>query len=431
MFKAVDRADLDLYESAAQEWSTIRADDQYVPHESIPSVNRSDPRPISYGYKHYSDLFNFRQLLCLSSIGRTISQLEDSDAKAFIAAAFSDCLAANNMFCYYAFDYQKLTPLFGLHAYHKVFRPVENNVWGTDLGRGSFSKCFAKVIRAKQYACRPYEYRYVGKSRPKQVYTGESVAHAVRPRWSNGQNEPFAVVLNQSSVSLSAIRPRSVDLILSDPPYYDNLAYSELSDFYHVWLRRLALTTYPAHRTAHTPMSTALYAAPSDASAQHFAKGLKQIFAECARVLKSSGLFVFTFHHRDPRAWTALGGALASAKFVVTNVFPVRSEGESRFHSSEGNLKWDAVFCCRKVSVVSLLYRPTPRGDAEIKRHADMLLQRWRLRLRSAGLRIGKADQQSLLFAFALRILLGHKRSVAVRELISAIRHIDETQRLV
>ncbi len=56
---------------------------------------------------------------------------------------------------------------------------------------------------------------------------------------------------------------------------------------------------------------------------------------------------VFSYSHNQIQAWIALAYALARANFAVTSVFPVRSEGQSQFHSYEGSLKWDAVFCCR------------------------------------------------------------------------------------
>ena len=79
-----------------------------------------------------------------------------------------------------------------------------------------------------------------------------------------------------------------------------------------------------------------------------FAEGLNQVFLECCRVLKSDGLFVFSFHYRNTVAWEVVGTALLKTEFFVTKVIPVRSEGNGGFHSSEGNLRWDAIMVCRK-----------------------------------------------------------------------------------
>ena len=87
-----------------------------------------DKRPISYGFHRYAELFNSRQLLCLATILRTILNVKEDSLQELLLLAFSDSLASNNMMCYYAFDYDKMTPLFGLHGYNVVTRPVENNV---------------------------------------------------------------------------------------------------------------------------------------------------------------------------------------------------------------------------------------------------------------------------------------------------------------
>ncbi len=210
---------------------------------------------------------------------------------------------------------------------------------------------------------------------------------------------PYAAVLNQSSEVLKVIPTKSVDLILSDPPYYDNLAYSELSDFYHVWLRRLRLGSYYPSMKAHTPMSESLFPSAERPNGT-FQDGLERVFGECYRVLKVNGLLVFTFHHRNPSAWVALGSALAKSGLRTTNVFPVRSEGQSQFHSSEGNLKWDAVFCCRRRPVVSPAAKRPP--FLSVIARAESSAETWRQRLRSAKLAVGTADLANLRSAFAV-----------------------------
>jgi adenine-specific DNA methylase len=353
VFKAADKRDLAVYRKVALLWRQ-RKRNRFVPRDFIPVRDRHDSRPVSHGYRRYKDLFNPRQLLCLATLADAISRVRDDNARELLALAFSDCLAANNMFCYYAFDYGKLTPLFGLHAYAKVSRPVENNVWGTEVGRGSFSKCFYKMLDGKRYAANPYEYVYDGNGQPTRVLTGESVSCDLYRRGfpATTTSSSRALILNRSSEDLRPIATNSVDLILSDPPYYDNLAYSELSDFFHVWLKLLKLKRYLGNEHKRSPLKESLYVAggTAETNGEHaiFSEGLASAFSECCRVLKNDGLLVFTFHHNDPRAWAALAAALLGAGFRITNTFPVRSEGQSQFHSEEGNLKWDEVIVCRK-----------------------------------------------------------------------------------
>jgi len=406
IYKRADRDDIRLLDRATSAWTRRASDEKFVPPEIIPIQDRDDPRPLSYGYRQYRDLFNPRQLLCLSLIAEAIRKVDDTASREFLALALSDALAANNMFCFYAFDYRKLTPLFGLHAYTKVSRPVENNVWGTDFGRGSFEKCVHKVIRAKRYAREPYEYRYeTPHGCPTRVVTGESITCAVLESLPDGppSKQPLAVLLNQSAEDLSTMPAASVDLILTDPPYYNNLAYSELSDFYHVWLKRMGLATYAGNGHRRTPLKESLYVRAGERRAgpdhDRFGDGLAKAFAGCARVLKDPGLMVFTFHHNDPRAWTALTIAICRGGFEITSVFPVRSEGQSRFHSYEGSLKWDVVFCCRKRNapqVRTVGADPTRTIPRSVAANAARELKRWRRMLSDAKMTFSPADAKSL-----------------------------------
>ncbi len=407
VFKRADDTDKSLFESAKQEWNRIAATDPVVPTESIPTTHRTDRRPLSYGLLRYRQLFNERQLLCLSAIGRAIRAIPDDTTREFLALAFSDCLAANNMLCFYAFDYDKLTPLFGLHAYTKVTRPVENNVWGVDIGRGTFAKCFAKLIRGKQYAAQPYENKHVGEDeRPSRVYTGETIKPSMlRPTESTRRTtEPTALILNQSSADLAVVPKSSVHLVLTDPPYYNNLAYSELSDFYHVWLKRLNLPRYKG--TQHAPMGESLYGGKNSKSPAlqlaGFAEGLADVFAECRRVLARGGIMVFSYSHNQLQAWTALAYALSKANFAVTAVFPVRSEGQSQFHSDEGNLKWDAVFCCRKAKRKKARQRRLS-PDRLVADLADV--RDWQKAITTSNLDFSSADARSLAFALQAKEL--------------------------
>jgi adenine-specific DNA methylase len=413
VFKKATPDDLALFDRADAAWRRRRKSDQFVPTESIPIIDRSDPRPICFGYQKYRDLFNSRQLLCLSFLAEAITNVEDTSSRELLALAFSDCLAANNMFCSYAFDYQKLTPLFGLHAYNKVSRPVENNVWGTDAGRGSFIKCFNKMLRGKLYGQKPFEFRYTSsKKEAERVYTGESIKTTVYHENSTAiTSEPFALVLNQSSEHLDKTPPQSVDLILTDPPYYNNLAYSELSDFYHVWLKRLNLKTYCGNDQNQTPLSESLYVnrnSPQfNKDHERFVTGLTNIFTAGHSVLRDKGLMVFTFHHNEANAWAAIATSILKSNFQITNVFPVRSEGQGQFHSAERNLKWDVVFCCRKLKGQRVLAvggnNEQIRSKLWLKAKEQALV--WKALLDKEGFVFSNADITSLERGFLVMYL--------------------------
>jgi putative DNA methylase len=399
--KRATRHDLQLFREAA---NLLKAQARRLryPRTSIFRQRRYDLRPISHGYSHYSQLFNARQLYCLAKLYAAIDDIKDSQAREYLLLAFSDSLAANNQLVGYAFGYHKTTPLFGIHGYHVVQRPVEGNVWGNPhFGRGSFTRCLDKLIVGKRYASTPFEYAYTPQGHPIRVYTGETVETSVVrtvPGWLSGPAR--ALLLNRSSVNLRPIRTRSVDLILTDPPFYDNLPYSELSDFYFQWLRPV-LEKYGAGKRNMVAIRESLFARRKSTSEHaRYVTGLTEVMHECFRVLRKSGLLAFTFHHRQPAAWHALASAIACAGFTVTGVCPVRAEGVSGFHSYQGTPKWDSVISCRPRRPASeSIGIDIERMTAKVRR----IERRWFKRLQKGAIRLTSADRASLASALALR----------------------------
>jgi adenine-specific DNA methylase len=391
-YKAADEFDINLYEQAQYKFEELKSTLPF-PRYKIPTENRNDARPINFGFEYYYQLFNARQLLCLSLLWQGIQNL-DMTAREYFVIAFSDSLASNNMLCRYAFGYQKLTPLFGIHAYDVIHRPVENNTWGTKFGRGSFSKCFNKMVKGKEYSEKPFEYKYE-KYKPTRIVTSEKISTDT----SNSLNDFIngatnCALLNQSSVDLDLLPESCIDLILTDPPYYDNLSYSELSDFFYVWIRDYMPKDGNGCNHISTPYQKALFA-KNNSPDEKFVKDLTIIFKHCHRVLKNDGLMVFTFHHRRLQAWISLGKALRNSGFYPTNIFPVRSEGNSGFHSTEGTIKWDSVIVCRN----------------HLRLHRDQLTPNnvipkvcyWEDRLKKAALDFRPIDSLSLGYAILLQ----------------------------
>ena len=391
-YKKADDGDLAIFERARALFEAER-DSLPFPRDEIPTEGRYDNRPVSYGFKHYWQLFNERQLYCLSLILREILSLKDRMIKEFLLLAFSDCLASNNMLCSYAFGYRKLTPLFGLHAYRMVNRPVEGNVLGAGLGRGSFIKCVRKLVDGKKYCKNPYEAFY-GKSGFVPIHTGESIEVTITEEtgaWYSG--EARCLLLNQSSERIRGLRDGTIDLILTDPPYYDNLPYSELSDFYYVWLKQAFSEEADRWKARSTPYRDSLLVSEATLD-QHrrYTAGLTNVFKECRRVSRPNGMMVFTFHHRRPGAWLALYSALHDADWRVSNVMPILSEGKSGFHSSKGSLKWDVVFVCRpRVGHCSRRMHP-----ANLEKWVETRAEAWKDRLGRKKLIISSDDLRSL-----------------------------------
>jgi putative DNA methylase len=416
-FKQADASDLRKFRSACKQFQAAKAELLY-PESEIIADGRFDRRPTSHGYKRYDQLFNDRQLLCLSKILKEILALKDRESREYLLLAFSDCLASNNILCSYAFGYQKVTPLFAIHAYQVPQRPVEGNVWGNPhFGRGSFSRCVAKLITGKRYALQPFEYRYLSGDRIERVVTKEQITTKLAPSLDSQSNTHRATLLNQSSVDLSRIRDNSVDLILTDPPFYNNLPYSELSDFYHQWLRLYFQNNHAAQHSSdlYTPVNeTLLVRRRTEQEHKKYASGLLASMCECARVLKTDGMMVFTFHHREPAAWHALASALLATKFKVTGICPVRAEGVSGFHSYAGTPKWDSVICCRprkqtERNVVLFKQLCTEADIGKKLKIIDRCSSKWATRILANKMPWNSADEASFAYSLALEFIVNEQ----------------------
>jgi adenine-specific DNA methylase len=331
-FQAASRVDLELLAKAQTALAARTGADgriAFVPDRAIPSEGRADDRLLAYGYRCYRELFNPRQLLHLSTLAEVIAA-RDGAIREALALAFSDHLATNCMLTSYAFGWRRLVPLFAVRAFRHVSRPVELNPWSDGTGRGSFPNAVRQVARSAAFARAPQEPQRGGGFRA----TGEQPTDRAAARIVHGSAERLE------------LDDDSVDLILTDPPYFDNVCYSELADFYLPWLELLGLV----RADAGPEPRTASLAAPGRglAAADRYRDGLTRCFAEMTRVLRPGGRLVFTFQHRTQRAWVALSEALRGTPLRPLAVFPLLGDGGTGLHAHPGASTWDAVFVLDK-----------------------------------------------------------------------------------
>ena len=289
----------------------------------IPTTRR-DPRPISHGFTHYGQLFAPRQLMSLALIAESIKDIEDSELRYTMALALSDAVGSNNRMCRYAADWLKLTPAFGLHGFDVVTRPVEGNVWGAARGRGSFRNCVKKAMRAY-----------------------DSIRGSIDDTQAFRNSPPQREVMCLPSQALSKLEWELMDAIVTDPPYFDNLDYGELSDLYYQWLRVALNGEAPFDRPYAVNDSDLAAIAGLARNPKQFSIQLGRILRQAADTLKTSGVMAFSYHHAKSQGWECLTEALRLANLAPYRIKFVRSELNNGFHSSTGNIKTDAIFYCR------------------------------------------------------------------------------------
>ena len=322
-----------------------------VPAQAIPRVGRADNRLIQYGYSAYRQLFNDRQLLHLSMLAEQLDAADDSHREA-LALAFSDHLTTNCMLTYYALGWRRLAPLFSIRAFRHVTRPVEVNPWLDGTGRGTYPNAVRQVQRAVQAAKAPRVACLEGGFRPLRI------EKAVTQRR----------IIQGDSRKLGGIQDHSVDLILTDPPYFDNIAYSELSDFFLPWLESFGLARSRS-KPDRLPANLAAQARGETAFLE-FRKGLAKCFCQMRRVLKDDGRLVFTYQHRSALAWASLATALGKGGWHPRQVFPLLGNSSAGPHQHDGTILWDAVTVCRKGKTQSGEIEISPSQAVRAVEHA-------------------------------------------------------------
>lgn len=377
--------------AAAALGRAIAANRFQLPTASICDAPRADDRITAYGYRSWLDLFNARQLLHLGMLKDAICSLP-LPLQRPLAVAYSNHLTTNCMMASYAAGWRRLTPLFSVRAFRHIQRPVEINPWVDGTGRGSFPNCVHKLTRAHEFARAPREPRLRGGFRDV----------AAPEQYGSVQ------VLNRSSCDLSVVPSATVDIVLTDPPYFDNINYSELSEFFAPWMRSLELTGSKGTRAV---LAQSIVASKAQSrSADAFTKRLGAVFSEMRRVLKPQGLAVFTFRHTGHEAWECLANAIRLGGLATTRVFPLPGEAGTGLHAAEGAGLWDAVFVLRKTS-------PTKGDDLEVPaariRSARLAANRWYQQLRRAAIPFRPVDVQTVKSALLVDAALrtGRRRS--------------------
>jgi adenine-specific DNA methylase len=345
-YKAVDDLDRKLLKRAINEYQK-NGEDLPIPDTSIP-LGVETRRALNHGYKKFSDMFNPRQLLNLGKIHRWIMQIDDWNLKEFLLLAFSNSLKYNNMFAKYNATRGFITDIFRTHSFSPSMSPVEANCYDTPKGRGAFTAFVNLVIEGKEYCREPFERVHDG-------YSMKKIQLSPQKSWKIAQNhqklmEDGDVLLKCGSSEHIEVPDGVADIVVTDPPYYGNVMYSELSNFFYVWLRLILKNRYRFFDAELVPQEEEVIENRYQGKGkEEFVSGLTKVFVESNRILSEDGIMVFTFHHKRKEAWGALLRTVLDSGFYIVTTYPVRSEMKASTHLHDlENIVYDMILVCRK-----------------------------------------------------------------------------------
>lgn len=323
------------------------------PIEIQPGYNTN--QALNYCYNRWDQFFNERQLLALSRLGKGIQSVGNADLQFVLGILFSGTLEFNNMFCSFKGEGTgAVRHMFAHHILKPERQPLEANVWGTPKSSGSFSTLFkSRLLRALDYKQKPFEVEPTlskGKvSGSKRYDCNNPIPAKVHlPKTARGL-KPKSVYLSCGDSSKTDLKDKSVDLVVTDPPFFDNVHYSELADFFYAWQLPLFGDAKPKTTTTRSTNEV------QDSDAENFSDKLGNVFKECNRVLKDEGILAFTYHHSREEGWSSVAHAVKSAGFTFAFAQPVKAEMSVATPKQQAKepIDLDIILVCRKNEQVS------------------------------------------------------------------------------
>jgi putative DNA methylase len=397
----------------------LKARDNPYPVVAIaPGYNTN--QALGYNYRFWHEMFNARQLLCLSILAERIRAILDPAVRDLFVCLFSGTLEFNNMFASYKGEGTgAVRHMFAHHILKPERVPLEANLWGTPKSSGSFSTIFdGRIRRALDYAENPFEIRVSGGSAKK---VGEKVFDlservgfeigATYHEFGPGQR----VYLSCGDSSKTDLPDASVDAVITDPPFFDNVHYSQLADFFHVWQQHI-LNRVEGE-------STRSLGEVQNEDVGLFTRRLTGVWIEACRVLKDEGLLVFTYHHSRSEGWRSVLEALMTAGFTITAAHPIKAEMSVAMpkHQAKEPIDLDIVVVCRKTAHACVDMPKRSWSTAVITATSQVQ------RLRRAGRALSRNDVRVVVTAQALRYLSSvGNTDLALATLDQRVNEIDE-----
>jgi putative DNA methylase len=347
---------------------------------------------LNYNYFTWRDFFNDRQLLALGWLHEAISGIIDLHAREAFLALFSGLLEFNNLFTSYKGEGTgAVRHMFSHHILKPERTPIEANVWGTAKSSGSFLNLYkTRLLRALDYRAAPFEAKIEGTG--KSLLSSAPFSGEVETSWpGQGTFKTRGIYITCGSSDSTGLPNGSMDIIVTDPPFFDNVHYSELADFFYAWQSLYPRGFIKDASTTRSPLEV------QDTDARNFSKKLCAVFAECHRVLKDEGLLVFSYHHSRAEGWAALVEAIFDADFSVVNGHPVKAEMSAAAPKSQAKepIQLDVILVCKKKQYDSRIPMDAKTGFDEVVDRATRKLKR----LSSVGIKLSKNDRKITLIS--------------------------------
>jgi len=329
-----------------------------VPDEPLPPKETLGFRVQRYGILKWGDLFNSRQKLALITFVEKVKEAhkemieegyDEEYARAvvsYLALVISRCSDFETNLCRWHPQWEFIPNTFARQALPMSWDYGELNLFSPVL-TGTLESMLRQIIRVIDEICKI---------------------------------NCFPATVTQASATSLPYSDNYFDAVITDPPYYDNVPYSYLSDFFYVWLKRTIGDLYPdLFATPLTPKSEEIVAYSHshgglEGGKRFFEEMISKAFQEIYRVLKPEGIAVIVFAHKSTEAWETIINALLNSGLYLTASWPINTEMKARLRAQEsGALASSIYMACRKRTEGKTAYfnEIKPQIEARIKEKLD------------------------------------------------------------
>ena len=353
-FRAPTETDLETLAAAETELERLLPQweqENVLPTEHFPDGN--DRRPIQYGMALWRNMFTPRQLLVhgcfveeyrklIDEIREAIADRDRADGVlALLAMMQGKALNWTSRQSSWMVGRQQMRGAFDMHAF-----PFKQTFAEFESGREIYPWCLKQLLKAYQEIAGLLS----------DIKTDE--LDLEEPNL--GARSPRIKVTRSNAGHMPEIPDRSFELVCIDPPYYDNVMYAELSDYFYVWEKRTLGRLWPeffddnlTNKHDEAVKNKARFAAmgrrANELAHNDYRFKMQAIFGECRRILRDEGAMCVMFTHKAADAWNGLGASLLDAGFTIEASWPVSTESPSSLHHAKKNSVKSTIFLvCRK-----------------------------------------------------------------------------------
>jgi len=289
-----------------------------IPDEPLPPVGTLGFRVQRYGFLIWGDLFNSRQKLSLMIFSEVIKNgyeimVSKGHPKEYAKAVVSYLALILSR----SSDFENT-----LCEWH--------NTWE-----------FTAHLFSRQAIPMKWDYSELNLLSPILTGTWMSMSRQIIKSIKAASISDFDCKVIQCSATKVPYNNNYFDAVFTDPPYYDNIPYSYLSDFFYVWLKRIIGDLYPELFSTHlTPKSQEIVAYSHEdggyeSGKKFFEDNLKEALQEIHRVLKPNGIAIIVYAHKSLSGWETLINSLLDSGLIITSALPINTEMQARLRAKE------------------------------------------------------------------------------------------------